>query len=141
MLDPEVAGGLGDESVLDTSVHPPLVHRLHFVVAGWLGDDLIQSFPVYLMSPRLLAALRTAGLTGFSVNPHCRIAFDEQVGEELDNADILTFEWIDVHGTAADDLRITEDLLLEVSDRAWDTLSRFSVNHCEIGSADGGEEF
>lgn len=38
-LEPEVAGGLGPNTVMDRSVHPPRVSHLHYVFDGWMGDD------------------------------------------------------------------------------------------------------
>lgn len=37
-LEPEVSGGLGDDAIMDTGVHPPVVTRLHYEFDGWLGD-------------------------------------------------------------------------------------------------------
>jgi hypothetical protein len=53
-LEPEVAGQLGGNTVLDNSVHPPIVKQLQYIIFGWLGDCLVESFPVFLI--RLEAA-------------------------------------------------------------------------------------
>lgn len=50
ILDPEVAGGLGTQTEIDSSVHPPLVKRLHYELDAWMGDDLVQTFPCYLVT-------------------------------------------------------------------------------------------
>jgi hypothetical protein len=42
ILEPEVSGEIGERTVIDSSVHPPIVSYLHFVFMGWLGDDLIE---------------------------------------------------------------------------------------------------
>lgn len=136
VLEPEVAGGLGEGTVLDASVHPPIVSELEYEVAGWLGDDLIAGFPVYLVSPRLLAAMETARLTGFAVNPNCRVTVNEQVYAELNSSDVSTFTWIDIPGATSDDLHVTADLLLGVSDRAWEVFSQFTLRFCGIREAD-----
>ncbi|MBS4104325.1 hypothetical protein [Tsukamurella paurometabola] len=136
VLEPEVAGGLGEGTVLDASVHPPIVSELEYEVAGWLGDDLIAGFPVYLVSPRLLAAMETARLTGFAVNPNCRVTVNEQVHAELNSSDVSTFTWIDIPGATSDDLHVTADLLLGVSDRAWEVFSQFTLRFCGIREAD-----
>ncbi|NMD56542.1 MULTISPECIES: hypothetical protein [Tsukamurella] len=135
VLEPEVAGGLGEGSVLDTSVHPPLLSRLEYEVMDWQGDDLISSFPVYLVSPRLLAAIEATRLTGFTVNPNCRVTVDEQCRDEVQGSGVLAFTWIDIHGAVGDDLHITSDLLLGVSDRAWAVISSFTLNRCDVRGA------
>ena len=68
ILEPEVSGEIGDSTVIDTSVHPPIVSYLHFVFMGWLGDDLIECFPVYLVSEHLAGALSAANFTGIRIN-------------------------------------------------------------------------
>ena len=66
-LQPEVPGGFGERSVLDTSVHPPTVHRLHFEFMGWDGDDLVTSFPCFLVSERLGKAMADEHLAEFEL--------------------------------------------------------------------------
>jgi hypothetical protein len=66
-LEPEVAGGLGDGTVIDTTVHPPHVERLHYEFEDWLGDDLVESFPCFLVSKPLAARLTAAGLGTFQL--------------------------------------------------------------------------
>lgn len=41
-LEPEVAGSLGPGTVMDTAVHPPRVHKLHYESDGWSGDDILE---------------------------------------------------------------------------------------------------
>ena len=38
VVEPEVAGALGDRTEMDSSIHPPIVKRLHYEFQGWLGD-------------------------------------------------------------------------------------------------------
>jgi hypothetical protein len=40
-VEPEVAGGLGERTVMDRSTHPPVVKRLHYQLEGWLGDAIL----------------------------------------------------------------------------------------------------
>jgi hypothetical protein len=63
-LMPEVAGELGEQSVLDTTKHPPVVDRLHYEFAGWDGDDIVTSFPVTIVTDALANAILEHGLTG-----------------------------------------------------------------------------
>lgn len=49
-FEPEVSGGFGDNVILDASVHPPLITRLHYEFDGWLGDSIVASFPCYLIT-------------------------------------------------------------------------------------------
>ncbi|APF85630.1 hypothetical protein HI806_01945 [Ralstonia solanacearum] len=51
-LEPEVAGALGENTVLDASTHPPRVEKLHFEFSGWLGDAILESFPCVIATLR-----------------------------------------------------------------------------------------
>jgi hypothetical protein len=35
-LEPEVAGGPGEHTLMDQTVHPPIVHQLHYQ-SDWLA--------------------------------------------------------------------------------------------------------
>ena len=67
-LEPEVAGELGSGSLVDTSVHPPRVSKLTLMLSGWLGDELVETFPCYVVTESLGTALVSAGLTGFELD-------------------------------------------------------------------------
>jgi hypothetical protein len=43
-LEPEVAGGPGAATVLDSSTHPPRVARLEYHFDGWLGDNVLRQY-------------------------------------------------------------------------------------------------
>ena len=49
-LRAEVAGGLGPQSVLDSSTNPPVVSVLHYDFVSWLGDDIVASFPCSIVT-------------------------------------------------------------------------------------------
>jgi hypothetical protein len=132
VLYPEVAGGLGAETDLDTSVHPPIVHKLHYEVAGWLGDDLLESFPVFLASPRLITAISDAGLTGTTTRPALVTLLPGT--EELIDPAVLDFQWLYVTGEPGqDDLGLDETARLVVSDRALDVMrTQGQLDNCEV---------
>lgn len=44
VIEPEVAGGLGENTVIDQSVHPPKIARLHYNFEGWLRKRGSRSF-------------------------------------------------------------------------------------------------
>ncbi|WP_165824445.1 hypothetical protein [Tsukamurella pulmonis] len=131
----EVAGGWGEDTAVDATVHPPIVEYLDYEVQGWLGDDLITSFPVHLVSPRLLEAMQRAGLRGFSEQPSSKytISIDEQLllleGEDVKNSYVLEFKWISVGEGLDPDLFLTEGFLLGLSDKAWQVISDFNVSN------------
>lgn len=67
-LEPEVAGGWGEDTVADTTMQPPRVLQLDYCFDGWLGDDLLESFPVWIVTEKLAFLLQGSSLTGFTLD-------------------------------------------------------------------------
>ena len=65
VLEAEVCGSFGEDTIRDTSVFPPKITKLDIVFEGWLGDDLIETFPAYMVTERLKKTLGKSELTGF----------------------------------------------------------------------------
>ncbi|MFB9981270.1 hypothetical protein ACFSQQ_19355 [Mesorhizobium kowhaii] len=63
-IKPHVAGGLGENTVLDTSVHPPIVSKLHYQVEGWFGSALVTTFPCFLVTEEAKSALLKMSFSG-----------------------------------------------------------------------------
>lgn len=132
LLRPEVAGGLGPQSKVDTSVHPPVVTRLHFVVESWLGDDLVETFPCFLVTERLADALRESGFSGFRMG-QAETSFEGGPPRSGLSPGKEGFLWLKVHGVASrSDIGITPDAQLVVSERVLQLLRRYTLSHCEV---------
>ena len=131
-LDPEVAGELGKHTVMDTSIHPPRVSRLHYELDAWLGDDLIQTFPCYLVTERLKACLVAESLTGIEFAPVVFTLSDSF--KELHPATAVpAFVWLKAIGVAGkDDFGTEQDGCLIVSTMALTAIKTCSLNHCDI---------
>jgi len=54
ITDPEVAGRLGEKTVLIATSHPPITERLNYEFDGWLGDDLLEPFLCYIVTESLM---------------------------------------------------------------------------------------
>lgn len=131
ILEPEVAGGWGPRTIANVSVHPPVVSRLHFECAGWLGDDLLESFPCFVASDRLAHALRQSSLTGFvldEVEVTTSPEFDEQsAGKKLPG-----FLWLKISGRGGfDDFGLSNDHRLVASPEAMNLLGEFKIKHAD----------
>jgi hypothetical protein len=131
-LDPEVAGGWGAQTVADTAVHPPRVEKLHYVFDGWLGDDLVQSFPCFLVTDALAQSIRLANLTGYSIAPVLADTSPEfQEGHR--HTQLPLFHWFRVAGSnGATDFSLSRQHLLVVSERALGVLRQHNISHCTI---------
>lgn len=131
-LEPEVAGGWGEGTVANTTTHPPVVSVLHYCFDDWFGDELVESFPCFIVSRRVARALLTARLTGFGlarVHQSTSATF-----EELHPGRILPeFEWLQVAGAAGvDDFGLSSDHRLVVSARALAALQSGQLEHCGV---------
>src|SRR5438552_1503007 len=63
-VEPEVAGGLGESTVIDGNSYPPVVTALHYRFDGWLGDVLLESFPCFILTELAKRKIVAARLTG-----------------------------------------------------------------------------
>ncbi|MDM8548595.1 hypothetical protein QUF72_00900 [Desulfobacterales bacterium HSG2] len=132
ILEPEVAGGPGSDTEMDATVHPPCVHKLHYELDGWLGDDLLESFPCYIVTERLMPELGKLGLSGCDFG-NVKITKSKQFADLHAGRNIPKFRWLKVHGEAgADDFGISDDNMLVVSERILKILSQFQSDHCDV---------
>lgn len=65
-LEPEFSSGLGDNTIMDTAVHPPAVTRLHYEFDGWLGDSMVTSFPCYIVTEDVKEKILKSGFSGIA---------------------------------------------------------------------------
>jgi len=132
-LEPEVAGELGEHTVLDTSVHPPLVSNLHYQLSDWLGDDILESFPCYIATKSLKVLLEQLGGSGCEFGD-VEVTTSEEFEELHAQLIIPDFYWLKVTGAAGiDDFGISKDFQLVVSDQVLSLLKAHAVlNNCDI---------
>lgn len=131
-LEPEVSGGLGDNTVMDTSVHPPIVTRLHYEFDGWLGDVAVTSFPCYLVTGAVKAKFLTAGFSGATFDK-VEVTTSELFEEMQPDLELPPFVWLKVDGKAGhDDFGLAEDHRLVVSERVLDALRPLGISHALI---------
>ena len=112
----EVAGELADGTEMDTSVHPPRVTRLHHRFEGWLGDDIIECFPCYLVTERVAKVLEGSGLSGFELDD-AETSKSPEFDEMYPGRQLPKFRWLKVTATqpSETDFRLTQDNRLELA--------------------------
>ena len=131
-LNPEVPGGFGRGTILDRTTHPPKVSNLHYVFDGWLGDDLLTTFPVYLVSERLRESLDTLCPSGCEWSTF-KMTKSATFMELHFERQLPHFWWLRIVGRAGvDDFGMSADHSLVVSERVLDCMKRFSLKHCDI---------
>lgn len=131
-LLPEVPGDLAREAVIDTSVHPMIVHELFIEVAAWCGGDLCEMFPVYFVTTRLKDAIERSGLTGWSFR-ELRQRKSPEFERVFPEEQIPNFHWLYVTGEAGvDDFGLAPINELIVSQQALAFLQTFELSTCVI---------
>ena len=132
VLRPEVAGGLGPKTVMDCSTHPPRVDELHYVFDGWLGDELLETFPCFIATQALWTLLDDAGLSGVRAGP-LHVSASEQYVEMYPERVLPPFVRLLVTGTPGkDDLGLKPPARLVASRRALDVLRRRRLEQCDV---------
>jgi hypothetical protein len=122
-ISPEAPVEVGEHTVMDRSVHPPLVSRLHYVFVGWLGD-----------------ALSKLGVTGARF-ANVAISTDYPFEERYPGRVLPPFLWLQVHGQAGvDDFGIAPVRQLMVSERALRTLAPHGIEHAIIEPFDRADD-
>jgi hypothetical protein len=133
-LNPEIAGQLGDETVMDYSVVPYRVISLEYKFDSWLGDDLIAGFPVVIATHRLRQAIEEASLSGCSFAP-MKVSRSEMFREFHGELELPVFWWMKLTGSQqADDFAESSrpEYSLVVSERALLCFKRFGFSHCRV---------
>ncbi|HEY0199049.1 MAG TPA: hypothetical protein VGC19_11005 [Rhodanobacter sp.] len=131
-LEPEVAGEFGIGTVLDATVHPPLVSKLDYRFSGWLGDVLLESFPCFIISADTAIALEKDSFTGLNLSevetsktPEFNTMYPDRV--------LPKFRWLQVEGLAgSDDFGLAPDGRLVVSERVLEKLRQFGISHALV---------
>lgn len=60
-LEPEVAGGMGKNTmILDSNV----IAHLHYEFSGWLGDEILETTPCFIITYTLMNSIKRKGLMG-----------------------------------------------------------------------------
>lgn len=132
LVEPEVAGGLGPSTVMDRGEHPPRVTRLEYVIEGWLGDALLESFPCIVATRALASMLREVGATGYTDRP-VTISESAEFRERHPYSQLPAFVWLDVYGTPGrDDLGADDTGQLVVSRRTLDVLVAAGIAHADV---------
>ncbi len=132
ILEPEVAGGWGEGTVADTSSHPPIIKILEYKFDGWSGDDLLTSFPCFIVSDRLAREIASSNLNGYEL-AQVDITKSDEFEELYPNAKLPKFKWFQITGSVnKNDFAINEKLRLVVSNSAFEVLNRFNIKHCEV---------
>jgi hypothetical protein len=130
---PEVAGGFGEQTELDFSVSPPDVVKLNYEFSGWLGDDILETYPCFIVTERLRVQVEEAGLTGMHFDSVV-ISKSEIFDELYPGRELPAFYWAKVVGDESDDFLIDRSSgVLLISEKAFGIISKCCVDNAVLG--------
>lgn len=132
VIEPEVAGGWGEATVVDTSTNPPTISKLEYKFEGWQGDPLLESFPAFIVTRDLGAALVSSSLSGFELR-HVTVTKSSTFIDLYPTKDLPEFDWLYVTGEAGkNDFGIDGNInSLVVSDKVMEILEKFRFSDLE----------
>jgi hypothetical protein len=131
-IEPEVAGGLGENTVMDCSVHPPVVSKLHYHLDGWLGDVLLESFPSFIATKEAGQQLQAIGVTGLRLDD-VEVTISDQFRQLYPNPRLPGFVWFRAEGQPGrDDFGTAPDGRLVASERALAMLTTLGIAHALV---------
>jgi len=128
-VEPEVSGGFGEGSILDSSTHPPVVSKLHYEFYGWFDNDIVTSFPCYIVTIRLMDKIKVENLTGV-IFDEVQISQSYEYNELFPNKTLPEFKWMKIIGVCGkDDFGIGKNLRLVISEKAYNILKLFKSGY------------
>jgi len=131
-IEPEVAGGLGQNTKMDRSVHPPIVSKLHYELDGWPDDVILESFPSFIVTEETKQVLLQAGVTGAQFD-EVEITTSGQFRDLYPDRLLPNFVWLKIEGMAGqDDFGTTSNGMLTVSERALGLLNRLGISNALV---------
>jgi hypothetical protein len=129
IVEPEVAGGFGDLTVIDRSSGEMVVKELHYKFEGWFGDHLLESAPCYIVSEELADEIKSEQLLGVEFDK-VDVSKSDQFCELYPDRELPKFIWLKVTGIPGhDDFGVASGLRLVVSEHALDLLKRIGISH------------
>ncbi len=134
VIRPEVAGELGPLTEMDTSTHPPTVTRLNYEFSGWMGDDIVETSPTYIVTASLSQAIESSRLSGARLDDVV-VTKDPQFEEFFPDiaSSLPRWYWLRTVGNPNDsDFWQDEAGRLVISENALNLLQRFNISNAEV---------
>jgi hypothetical protein len=134
-IQPEVIVGLGDDTEFqEQSVPFSTIVKLHLKLEDWLGDDLMECYPCYIVTEYLKNLLETQSFKGFEFQEIKTTLDDIFDNNYQQNKPLPDFHRLLITGQKGqDDLFLDGDKILNVSAAFLDFLgSNVSLRYLEI---------
>ncbi|MEH7084418.1 hypothetical protein V7139_17015 [Neobacillus drentensis] len=145
LLQPEVAGELGENTtILDDTYQNGVekISHLHYEFYGWLGDELLESTPCFIVTEELAHAILTSPLKGYLLD-EVEITLSDEFKELYPNETLPNFKRLIPLGKVfveennyldwlQEDFCLSQNLYLVVSTTAFEVLKKHQLNYCDV---------
>lgn len=148
VIEPEVAGEIGESTIYEnydavaTKGERPIISHLHFIFMGWLGDDILEVTPCFLISEKLKKAIERSDLKGYKFED-IEISLSEEYEDMYPNREEPCFCRLLPQGTInvqdemysnwdGMDFCVTEKSYLVLSEKAIKILKCFQIDNADI---------
>jgi hypothetical protein len=145
LLEPEVAGGIGEKTTfLDNAYQNGVkkISSLHYELEGWLGDELLESTPCFIVAENLANSIQNSELNGYLFN-EVEITVSDLFKELYPNKPLPNFKQLipkgkvfvkngKFTGWSQEDFCLSQNLELVVSTNAFKVINKHKLNHCEV---------
>lgn len=144
IIEPEVAGEIGENTVYDNyneiinKKEKPIISHLHFIFDGWLGDELLEVTPCFLVSENLKKSIEQNKFSGCEFE-EIEISFSDEFFELYPNRVVPTFYRLIPQKTVIiennnfvrqdmDDFMISQKSYLIISDKVKHLLNDMNID-------------
>ncbi len=132
VVQPLVGGELGLDVEYDRSTHPPGINRVQYVLDYPTTEDLLESFPAYIVSEALAERMTAARLPGFALDD-AEVRPGDNYVALYGNVPHKRYRWLRIEPHTPDtDVWLGDELQLCVSDRMMAVLEEAELSAAEI---------
>ncbi|MFB7142784.1 hypothetical protein ACFCYN_24625 [Gottfriedia sp. NPDC056225] len=144
LLEPEVAGGIGQNTIFSQSESDDEneVLHLHYEFEGWLGDELLETTPCFIITEELKNSILQSDLNGFEIKD-VEVSITEEFCEWHPDLVLPNFYRLVPKGKVTNegtqyslwsgtDFSVSQKQYLVVTPKAFEVLKKHKLNHCDI---------
>lgn len=136
LVEPVADAEIGEEADISFAEKPREIRSAHIRRFSAPESDLIQAYPVFVISKRLQAALQSARVTGATYLP-CKVSKSDQYDELSTIHEVPEMVCLEPCGRdGADDVVFYSETKIKVSEHFVQVLECFSSIGCRIREAD-----
>ncbi|MGF6949955.1 hypothetical protein QF028_002460 [Neobacillus sp. B4I6] len=145
LLEPEVAGEIGEKTIFSTNTYTngmKEISYLNYEFQGWLGDELLESTPCFIVTENLANSIQSSELNGYLFN-EVEVTVSDLFKELYPNEILPNFKrlipigkvFVENHkysGWSQEDFCLSQNLELVVSTNAFEVTNNHKLNYCDV---------